>query len=179
MAEQVVDIRQRIERMRTQIDENSNTDIDRSMEKPATQVNVLKEDINNKKETVRETIPEEKTNNEDTEKLDLKKINNFEDKIKSQQQKRSNVKKDETDFTQSYFRKIEKFENKQKKSFSDYQLKNTTDENAKKVDFEKGNQSFPQFSLNINNPISWKLMLLIMLMQLLTNIMLVVVLYFK
>ena len=39
--------------------------------------------------------------------------------------------------------------------------------------------SFPQFSLNVSNPISWKLMLLIMVMQLLTNIMLVVVLYLK
>ena len=62
---------------------------------------------------------------------------------------------------------------------SNYQLKNTTDESDKKVNFEKNKQNFPQFSLNINNPISWKLMLLIMLMQLLTNIMLVVVLYFK
>lgn len=40
-------------------------------------------------------------------------------------------------------------------------------------------QPFPQFSLNVSNPISWKLMLLIMLMQLLTNMMLVVVLYLK
>ena len=39
--------------------------------------------------------------------------------------------------------------------------------------------TFPQFSLNVSNPISWKLMLLIMVMQLLTNIMLVVVLYLK
>lgn len=179
MAEQVVDIRQRIERMRTQIDGDSSTDIDKSKEKPATQVEALKEDLNNKKEIVKETIPEEKKKNEDIEKLDLKKIDNIEDKIKSQQEEKSNLNQNETDFTQNYFRKIEKFENKQKKSFSDYQLKNTTDKNAKKVDFEKSNQSFPQFSLNINNPISWKLMLLIMLMQLLTNIMLVVVLYFK
>ena len=40
-------------------------------------------------------------------------------------------------------------------------------------------QAFPQFNLNVSNPISWKLMLLIMLMQLLTNIMLVIVLYLK
>ena len=39
------------------------------------------------------------------------------------------------------------------------------------------NQPFPQFSLNVSNPISWKLMLLIMLMQLLTNMMLVVLLF--
>tara|TARA_B100001027_G_scaffold170710_1_gene122195 strand:+ start:255 stop:794 length:540 start_codon:yes stop_codon:yes gene_type:complete len=179
MAEQVVDIRQRIERMRTQIDENSSTDVDTSKEKPVPQAKVLKEELNNKKEIVRETIPEEKKKNEEIEKYDLKKVDNFEDKIKSQQEKKPNINQNKTDFTQNYFRKIEKFENKQKKSFSDYQLKNTTDNNSKKVDFEKGDKSFPQFSLNINNPISWKLMLLIMLMQLLTNIMLVVVLYFK
>ena len=49
----------------------------------------------------------------------------------------------------------------------------------KKIEEDNLTQKFPQFSLNINNPISWKLMLLIMLMQLLTNIMLVVVLYLK
>ena len=43
----------------------------------------------------------------------------------------------------------------------------------------KKTKAFPQFNLNVSNPISWKLMLLIMLMQLLTNIMLVVVLYLK
>ena len=66
-----------------------------------------------------------------------------------------------------------------KKSFENYQLKNTVDSQNKKVEFDKVTEKFPQFSLNINNPISWKLMLLIMLMQLLTNIMLVVVLYLK
>ena len=44
---------------------------------------------------------------------------------------------------------------------------------------KKEDKPFPQFNLNVSNPISWKLMLLIMLMQLLTNIMLVVVLYLK
>ena len=65
-----------------------------------------------------------------------------------------------------------------KKTFSNYQLKNTFDSDNKSVNVEE-KQAFPQFSLNVNNPISWKLMLLIMLMQLLTNIMLVVVLYIK
>ena len=52
------------------------------------------------------------------------------------------------------------------------------DEKKQSVKFDE-KQPFPQFSLNVSNPISWKLMLLIMLMQLLTNMMLVVVLYLK
>ena len=56
---------------------------------------------------------------------------------------------------------------------------NLVDENKKNINLENKNQPFPQFNLNVNNPISWKLMLLIMLMQLMTNIMLVVVLYLK
>ena len=64
------------------------------------------------------------------------------------------------------------------KSYKNYQVKNLVDEKQKPYEDNKS-QAFPQFSLNVNNPISWKLMLLIMLMQLLTNIMLVVVLYLK
>jgi len=52
------------------------------------------------------------------------------------------------------------------------------DEHKKSVKIDD-DKPFPQFNLNVSNPISWKLMLLIMLMQLLTNIMLVVVLYLK
>ena len=64
------------------------------------------------------------------------------------------------------------------KTYKDYQHENIFDENKKSVKLDE-NQAFPQFNLNVSNPISWKLMLLIMLMQLLTNIMLVVVLYLK
>ena len=42
------------------------------------------------------------------------------------------------------------------------------DENKQSVKIDE-KQPFPQFSLNVSNPISWKLMLLIMLMQLLTK----------
>ena len=66
-----------------------------------------------------------------------------------------------------------------KKIYKNYQNQNTYDKDKKSVQFDQDQQSFPQFSLNVSNPISWKLMLLIMLMQLLTNIMLVVVLYLK
>ena len=55
---------------------------------------------------------------------------------------------------------------------------NIVDDNKKNVRLDE-DKPFPQFNLNVSNPISWKLMLLIMLMQLLTNIMLVVVLYLK
>ena len=64
------------------------------------------------------------------------------------------------------------------KTYRDYQNENIIDDNKKNVRLDE-DKPFPQFNLNVSNPISWKLMLLIMLMQLLTNIMLVVVLYLK
>ena len=64
------------------------------------------------------------------------------------------------------------------KTYKDYHNDNIYDENKKSVRLDE-DQAFPQFNLNVSNPISWKLMLLIMLMQLLTNIILVVVLYLK
>jgi hypothetical protein len=66
----------------------------------------------------------------------------------------------------------------EQKTYEDYHNDKTFDSQKKAVKFDE-NQPFPQFSLNVSNPISWKLMLLIMLMQLLTNIMLVIVLYLK
>ena len=111
--------------------------------------------------------------------LEIKRIDDTPESQINSSNEKAKINERETEFTRNYFKKIENLENRQKKSFSNYQQKNTTDENDRKVNFEKNEQNFPQFSLNINNPISWKLMLLIMLMQLLTNIMLVVVLYFK
>ena len=64
------------------------------------------------------------------------------------------------------------------KTYKDYQNEHIVDDNKKNVRLDE-DKPFPQFNLNVSNPISWKLMLLIMLMQLLTNIMLVVVLYLK
>ena len=64
------------------------------------------------------------------------------------------------------------------KTYDDYQNENVVNDEKQTVNIDE-NQPFPQFSLNVSNPISWKLMLLIMLMQLLTNMMLVVVLYLK
>ena len=79
-------------------------------------------------------------------------------------------------FHQSIIQKKKEYHSK---TFKDYNVNNLVDENKKNINLDNKNQPFPQFSLNVNNPISWKLMLLIMLMQLMTNIMLVVVLYLK
>ena len=77
------------------------------------------------------------------------------------------------------FEKRKTFEAKQNyKTYDSYQNDRVVDEKKQSVKFDE-KQPFPQFSLNVSNPISWKLMLLIMLMQLLTNMMLVVVLYLK
>ena len=77
------------------------------------------------------------------------------------------------------FEKRKTFETKKNyKTYDRYQNDRVVDEKKQSVKFDE-KQPFPQFSLNVSNPISWKLMLLIMLMQLLTNMMLVVVLYLK
>ena len=178
MAEQVVDIRQRIERMRTQIDDSEppRHDLpkfvekkDKKIIKPVTdeQPIIEKNDLSDnylKRADNLETITEQKPK--------IKSINpdNIDKHNPEHLQSRSNRQdriKDTTDHVES------------KKSFENYQFKNTVDSQNKKVEFDNVAEKFPQFSLNINNPISWKLMLLIMLMQLLTNIMLVVVLYLK
>ena len=88
----------------------------------------------------------------------------------------SKKNKDSEDDLQNQRKKSHK--NFSNKTYKDYQHENIFDENKKSVKLDE-NQAFPQFNLNVSNPISWKLMLLIMLMQLLTNIMLVVVLYLK
>ena len=85
------------------------------------------------------------------------------------------IKIDEDNFHNQNKKSQRNFSNK---TYKDYQNENIFDENKKSVKLDE-NQAFPQFNLNVSNPISWKLMLLIMLMQLLTNIMLVVVLYLK
>ena len=79
---------------------------------------------------------------------------------------------------QSDFESYKSQSSSSSKTYKDYHNDNIYDENKKSVRLDD-DQAFPQFNLNVSNPISWKLMLLIMLMQLLTNIMLVVVLYLK
>lgn len=204
MAEQVVNIRERIEKMRTQIYETPNSDSkeqkNESTKNEAIQTSNVDEEVkdvqNNvieSKEKFKEEIKEnsikdnfqkleKKTEDfkKETEKIkndnslsveknyDLKRDEHLKEKI---QEKATNAEKiyNKTKFDDAH---------KDKKSYANYHVKNVLDENQKSY-VESKEQAFPQFSLNVNNPISWKLMLLIMLMQLLTNIMLVVVLYLK
>ena len=179
MAEQVVDIRQRIERMRTQIDdsESPRNDLPKFVEKKDNKIiksETDKQSIIEKKDLGDNFLKRADNSEANTEeKPKIKSINpdNTDKKYNPEhlqsQSNRQNKIKDTTDHVES------------KKSFENYQFKNTVDSQNKKVEFDNVAEKFPQFSLNINNPISWKLMLLIMLMQLLTNIMLVVVLYLK
>ncbi len=182
MAEQVVDIRQRIERMRTQIDDGASPSQDNF--KP-NEKNIEKK---NNRESQKDLTPQNKNTGENfLKKADgLKNTNTETDRSKVKTENFNNVKslnenteKQNEENLESTININQKEKTESKKSFENYQLKNTVDSQNKKVEFDKVTEKFPQFSLNINNPISWKLMLLIMLMQLLTNIMLVVVLYLK
>ena len=182
MAEQVVDIRQRIERMRTQIDDGASPSEDNS--KPNEKIILKKGNLENQKDL--------KPSNKNTNDNFLKKSDSLENKktefdgskvntpnFKNVESLNENIEKKNDENLQSSININQKEKTESKNSFENYQLKNTVDSQNKKVEFDKVTEKFPQFSLNINNPISWKLMLLIMLMQLLTNIMLVVVLYLK
>ena len=197
MAEQVVDIRERIERMRTQIDivPSSVKEFSENVEEK------VKNDSSEKLEAPKKNLSDEK-------KLKIKEPKVNENKIIKQEVKKNfeNVKLLEENLNTKHNEQPNNFSNnennsykkesvsegtykdlsaiKQKSEFSqktyqNYEYKNTFDSANKKIEEDNLTQKFPQFSLNINNPISWKLMLLIMLMQLLTNIMLVVGLYLK
>jgi len=205
MAEQVVNIRERIEKMRTQIydktSENKSDDHEDENVSNHNQSNVEKkinvENLESKKESSNGK-PFVKSEIEDSSNDSIVSINKegklteqekniefdqFKEKIKNkpleteystpQENKNYNNNDERIEYVKPQARKSDK------KSYKDYQLNNLVDENKKNVNIENQSSSFPQFSLNVNNPISWKLMLLIMLMQLLTNIMLVVVLYLK
>ena len=195
MAEQVVNIRDRIEKMRNQINDESDSQFDHKQtksveEKTLGQHEVVKtadksesrviESEERFKEESKTNIVSDKNNNEDIVK------NNSENGIKNNsandtvQRKETFDKLNKNVSKETVEKKISDFEEKKinQKSYKNYQVKNLVDEKQKPYEDNKS-QAFPQFSLNVNNPISWKLMLLIMLMQLLTNIMLVVVLYLK
>lgn len=198
MAEQVVDIRERIEKMRTQIyekpglekneerfqeDKTSNVikkpEIfpDKSKNYPTIQKNNEQETENLKNISSQSKIPSSLEQEKFiSEKLEKKSIsNNLKNRIQGNKNEPEKTNVEEKKIEESFFEK----EKLSQKTYKDYHLKNTIDEHKKTVEMKDNTQAFPQFSLNVNNPISWKLMLLIMLMQLLTNIMLVVVLYLK
>ena len=166
MTEQVIDIRDRIEKMRTQMTGSSNS----SNNLKKQQVESKNTPKNSIKIEKMETVEIVKTANEEKTQIPKSEVNLF--------------KKPETSKNEN-FKKEYNFSNmntntgtSNTKTYKDYQNENIVDDNKKNVRLDE-DKPFPQFNLNVSNPISWKLMLLIMLMQLLTNIMLVVVLYLK
>ena len=168
MTEQVVDIRDRIEKMRYQMSGDKVPESSNVKNKVSTveKLNVSKptKDLNEKNKNI------EKGNFEKPSIKMNSGNSNFSNKDKKTLDEKINEHKDSIDSTNYEI---------PKKIYKSYQNQNTYDKEKKSVQFDQDQQSFPQFSLNVSNPISWKLMLLIMLMQLLTNIMLVVVLYLK
>ena len=180
MTEPVIDIRDRIEKMRNQ------------MTVPASKVSSTEIKVENKKV---ESVSSGKAANINVANLEKKlDKSNFEtankENVRFKQKERSatdsevqNLKQkkvEEPDISEKIeFEKRKTFETKKNyKTYDSYQNDRVVDEKKQSVKFDE-KQPFPQFSLNVSNPISWKLMLLIMLMQLLTNMMLVVVLYLK
>ena len=166
MTEQVIDIRDRIEKMRTQM--TSSTD----------QSNNLKKQRVENKNPPKNSIKIEKMEN-----VEIVKTAN-EEKTQIAKNEINLLNKLETSKNE-HFKKEYNFSNmntntstSNTKTYKDYQNEHIVDDNKKNVRLDE-DKPFPQFNLNVSNPISWKLMLLIMLMQLLTNIMLVVVLYLK
>ena len=166
MTEQVIDIRDRIEKMRTQMTSSSN---------PSN--NLKKQRVENKnppKNSIKiekmENVEIVKTANEEKTQIPKNEINLLN---KLETSKNENFKK-EYNFSNMNTNP----DSSNTKTYKDYQNENIIDDNKKNVRLDE-DKPFPQFNLNVSNPISWKLMLLIMLMQLLTNIMLVVVLYLK
>ncbi len=180
MTEPVIDIRDRIEKMRNQ------------MTVPTSKVSSTEIKVENKKV---ESVSSGQAANINVANLEKKlDKSNFEtankENVRFKQKEKSATdsevqnlkhnKVEEPDISEKIeFEKRKTFETKKNyKTYDRYQNDRVVDEKKQSVKFDE-KQPFPQFSLNVSNPISWKLMLLIMLMQLLTNMMLVVVLYLK
>jgi hypothetical protein len=163
MTEQVIDIRDRIEKMRTQMTGSSN-----NLKKK--QVESKKSPENSIKIEKMETVEIVKTANEEKTQIPKSEVNLFK---KPETSKNENFKKE-----YNFSNMNTNTSTSNTKTYKDYQNEHIVDDNKKNVRLDE-DKPFPQFNLNVSNPISWKLMLLIMLMQLLTNIMLVVVLYLK
>lgn len=178
MTEQVIDIRDRIEKMRNQMTPNSDNTIKKKDLKTKNAIFDSKSTISEKNKLVGNLNKTQKKS-EIIEEVDFTPSKLIQENSKKQ----NNLNEERTDILESHkesqqnrkenFRKKDNF-----KTYDDYQNENVVNEKKQTVNIDE-NQPFPQFSLNVSNPISWKLMLLIMLMQLLTNMMLVVVLYLK
>ena len=187
MAEQVVNIRDRIEKMRNQINDKPEPQFDHNHTESVDEKTFRKNEVIKTADKSKSSVIEsEKRFKEETKTNLVSQKNNTEDIIKNNSTNDTSQKKETFDKLnkdknkETIEKKISDFEEKKinQKTYKNYQVKNLVDEQQKPYEDNKS-QAFPQFSLNVNNPISWKLMLLIMLMQLLTNIMLVVVLYLK
>ena len=163
MTEQVIDIRDRIEKMRTQMTGSSNNFKKKQVESKKSPENSIKIEK-------METVEIVKTANEEKTQIPKSEVNLFK---KPETSKNENFKKE-----YNFSNMNTNTSTSNTKTYKDYQNEHIVDDNKKNVRLDE-DKPFPQFNLNVSNPISWKLMLLIMLMQLLTNIMLVVVLYLK
>ena len=180
MTEPVIDIRDRIEKMRNQMtvpaSKVSSTEI--KVEGKRVESASIEKAANINVENVEKKIDKKKLEAANNENI---RFSNKEKSIVDSEVQNIKPKKvEEPDITEKIeFEKRKTFEAKQNyKTYDSYQNDRVVDEKKQSVKFDE-KQPFPQFSLNVSNPISWKLMLLIMLMQLLTNMMLVVVLYLK
>ena len=181
MTEQVVDIRDRIEKMRNQMSDGGPSSSESSISSEKKKVKVLEtEDDNNKQNT-------NEVKNKSYLKNSLQNNDNFVDTkfLRSEENSKHGAQINKNQSVEQVKENINTETNErqfspiQKKVYENYEKNNTSKTSKSSIDIGNQNQAFPQFSLNVSNPISWKLMLLIMLMQLLTNIMLVVVLYLK
>ena len=180
MTEPVIDIRDRIEKMRNQMtvpaSKVSSTEI--KVEGKRIESASIEKAANINVENVEKKIDKKKLEAANNENI---RFSNKEKSIVDSEVQNIKPKKvEEPDITEKIeFEKRKTFEAKQNyKTYDSYQNDRVVDEKKQSVKFDE-KQPFPQFSLNVSNPISWKLMLLIMLMQLLTNMMLVIVLYLK
>jgi len=158
MSEQVVDIRDRIEKMRDQMTDRPKSGV--TQEKSTGKNKITSEKLNERK--INSLNVKNKSNEKTIEQLNSRTVEKPKEEIYQ-----------ENDLVKKIQENIEP-----KQIYSNYQNQSTFDKDKKSIKIDQ-DQPFPQFSLNVSNPISWKLMLLIMLMQLMTNIMLVVVLYLK
>lgn len=192
MTEQVIDIRDRIEKMRNQMTVPNPQEIQKDKKNPANDFSKVKDRAQSHREAVRENqkfeeqvIKPNRVQKEEPSEIEVSKIKtvmtqNVEKEIhpdKTAKIKEENAKSYE-DISYTQYSDTKKSQKESFKKYDDYQNDRVVDENKQSVKLDE-KQPFPQFSLNVSNPISWKLMLLIMLMQLLTNMMLVIVLYLK
>ena len=192
MTEQVIDIRDRIEKMRNQMTVPNPQEIQKHKKNPANDFSKVKDSAQSHREAVRENqkleeqiikpnrVQKKESHEIEVSKIQTVKTQNVEKEIHPD--KTSKIKEEKAksyeDISYTQYSDTKKSQKESFKKYDDYQNDRVVDENKQSVKLDE-KQPFPQFSLNVSNPISWKLMLLIMLMQLLTNMMLVIVLYLK